>query len=338
MSKLEIKRIRGKRYIYIEDKVKVNNRSINITIYVGRFEKVDESTLLKKIDELLLKKLKKYLEYRLKKFKCDYLAENQVKEIERLRFYYQYFKEYYPDEVQRYEEIQFIRYVHGTTAIEGNTITLRQAEELLEHGITPAGKTLREIYEVINFKKLREFLGNYKGDVSERLIRKMHAIIMENILEAPGEYRKILVGIEGSNYMPPPPFEIPELVKELVEWYRKNKRKLHPFELAVLLHTKFVLIHPFVDGNGRVARALMNFVLERNGYPTLYIGLEHRERYLDAIEKAVDGDFKPIVDFMYKIYVEQHRAIMESIEKSTVIIAPERNELLRQFRKLKMKK
>ena len=112
-------------------------------------------------------------------FKCKYLTENHVKELERFKFYYQYFKEYYPD-----EEIQFVRYVHGTTAIEGDTITLRQAEELLEHGITPAGKTLREIYEIINFKKLREFLSNYK-DVSERLIKKMHAIIMGNILEAP---------------------------------------------------------------------------------------------------------------------------------------------------------
>jgi Fic family protein len=337
MPKLEIRRIRGKRYLYIKDKVKVNSRSINITIYVGRFENVDEPALVKKIDELLLKKLKIYAEYRLKKFKCNHLTENQAKELERLRFYYHHFKEYYPDEVRRYEEIQFVRYVHGTTAIEGNTITLRQVEELFEHGITPAGKTLREIYEVINFKKLREFLSNYKGDVSERLIKKMHAIIMENILEAPGEYRKILVGIEGSDYMPPPPFEIPDLVKELVEWYRKNKRKLHPFELAVLLHTKFVLIHPFVDGNGRVARALMNFVLEKNGYPTLYIGLEHRERYLDAIERAVEGDFKPIVDLMCDVYVEQHRAIMQNIETSLITVAPEKEVLLKQFKHLKKK-
>lgn len=337
MSKLEIKRIRGKRYLYIKDKVKVNDRFVNIAIYVGRFENLNESMLLKKIDELLSKKLEKYLECRLKKFKYSYLTENQVKEIERLRFYYQYFKDYYPDEVRRYEEIQFVRYVHGTTAIEGNTITLRQVEELFEHGITPAGKTLREVYEVINFKKLREFLNNYKGDISERLIKKMHAIIMENILEAPGEYRRILVGIEGSDYMPPPPFEIPELVKELVDWYHKNKRKLHPFELAILLHTKFVIVHPFVDGNGRVARALMNFVLERNGYPTLYIGLEHRERYLDAIEKAVEGNFKPIVDFMCDVYVEQHRTIMENIEKTLITVAPEKEELLRQFKRLKKK-
>jgi Fic family protein len=337
MPKLEIKRIGGKNYLYIKDKVKVNGRYVDITIYVGRFENVDESALVKKIDELLSRKLKKYVEYRIKRFKYKYLTENRAKELERLRFYYKYFKEYYPDEVRRYEEIQFVRYVHGTTAIEGNTITLRQVEELFEHGITPAGKTLREIYEVINFKKLRDFLSNYRGDVSERLIKKMHAIIMENILEAPGEYRRILVGIEGSDYMPPPPFEVPELVKELVEWYRKNKRKLHPFELAVLLHTKFVLIHPFVDGNGRVARALMNFVLEKNGYPTLYIGLEHRERYLDAIENAVEDDFKPIVDFMYDIYVEQHQTILQNIEMSLITVAPEKEELLRQFKQMKNK-
>ncbi len=98
-----------------------------------------------------------------------------------------------------------------------------------------------------------------------------------------------------------------------------------------------MLIHPFVDGIGKVARALMNFVLERNGYPTLYIDLEHRERYLDTIERAIEGDFKSIVDFMCGIYVEQHWTIMENVEKSLITVAPEKEELLKQFKHLKKK-
>ena len=295
---------------------------------------MDDTALIKKIGELQNRKLKLYLGYRLKKYHYEFLNEIQVRELEFLR----YFREFYPDEIRRYEEAQFIRYVQGTTAIEGNTITLRQAEELLEHGVTPAGKSLREVYEIVNFKELRNFLDGYRGDITERFIKRVHEIIMRNLLESAGEYRRIQVLIEKADHEPPPAFEVPELMKELVKWYKQNRKKMHPFELAVLLHTKFVTIHPFVDGNGRVARALMNFVLERNGYPTLYLGLEHRESYLDAVAEGNKENYKPIMDFIYDIYIEQHRAIIDEIEKNRVIIASEREELIKQFRLLKSKK
>jgi len=241
--------------------------------------------------------------------------------------------------MRRYEGTVFARYVQGTTAIEGSTITLRQAVELLEHNVTPAGKSLREVYEIVNFRNLRRFLENYGGDVSERLIRKMHAIIMENLVESAGEYRRIQVAIEKADYEPPPAFEVPELMKELIKWYRKNKKTMHPFELAVLLHTKFVTIHPFVDGNGRVARALMNFVLERNSYPTLYLGLEHREKYLDVVAEGNRGNYKPIIDFMCDVYIKQHKVILDEIygkiEKGEIEAFPEMEELIKQFLKSK---
>jgi Fic family protein len=87
----------------------------------------------------------------------------------------------------------------------------------------------------------------------------------------------------------------------------------HPLELAVVLHTKFVTIHPFTDGNDRLGRALLNFVLRRNGYPALYLDLGHREKYLDAVEEGNKGDCKPIVDFLYEIYLAQHCTILEEI-------------------------
>ena len=104
--------------------------------------------------------------------------------------------------------------------------------------------------------------------------------------------------IEKAEYVPPPPFEIPGLMQELIEWYRANKRKLPPLELAIILHTKIVTVHPFVDGNGRLGRALLNFVLKRNGYPTLYLGLEQREKYLDVVAEGNKVHYEPIIDFM----------------------------------------
>ena len=340
MAKLEIKRIKGRKYLYLKDRVEVNDKSIPISIYIGRLEKVTVEQFLEKLMDFQIIRLKKFTEYWMKK-KRSYLNDKNAFNLEVLHYSYRLFGEYYPDELKRYQQTVFARYVQGTTAIEGNTITLRQAEELLEHNVTPAGKSLREVYEIINFRKLRSFLEDYGGDVSERVIKKMYSIVMENLLESAGEYRRIQVLIEKAEHEPPPAFEVPELMKELVRWYRANKKSMHPFELAVLLHTKFVTIHPFVDGNGRVARALMNFVLERNGYPTLYLGLEHRESYLDAVAEGNRENYQPIVDFMYDVYMEQHRSLLreiyDRIERREIRAFPT-DELVRSFLELKKKK
>jgi Fic family protein len=168
----------------------------------------------------------------------------------------------------------------------------------------------------VNVEELEKFLAMYIGDVSERLIKKMHTIIMRNLAESSGEYRRIEEYIEKAGYVPPPPFEIPQLMHELIIWYRANKSKLHPLELAVLLHTKFVTIYPFTDGNGRLSRALLNFVLNRNGYPRLYLELEHREKYFYAVEECDKANYKSIIELLFEVYVAQHRPILgEIIEK-----------------------
>ena len=126
---------------------------------------------------------------------------------------------------------------------------------------------------------------------------------------------------------------------ELNRWYKQNRKNVHPFELAVLLHTKFVTIHPFVDGNGRVARALLNFILEKNDYPKLYLSLEDRNSYLDTVAEGNKENYQPIIDFMYNIYVNQHNIVKinedTKIHKENIKEFPEMNELLNQFLILK---
>ncbi|ADC64651.1 hypothetical protein Ferp_0477 [Ferroglobus placidus DSM 10642] len=174
MFKLEIKKIKGYRYIYIKDRVKVNDKSIPVTMYIGRLEKTTTEEFIKKLGEYQVARLKTFTDFWMKKGR-SYLDDQKTFNLEVLHYSYRLFGEYYPDELRRYEQSVFARYVQGTTAIEGNTITLRQAEELIEHNITPPGKSVREVYEIINFRKLRNFLDNYTGDVSERLIRKMQS-------------------------------------------------------------------------------------------------------------------------------------------------------------------
>jgi len=338
MVKLEIKTIKGHKYLYLRDKVKVNAKNVVISFYVGRLGKIPQERFIYKLAKFEIFKLKTYTDYRLKKHRCAFLDKKRAFDLEVLGYGYQLFKELYPDEFKRYEQAFFVRYAQGTTAIEGNTITYRQAAELLEHSTTPTGKSMREIYELLNFKDLGRFIDSYEGDISEKIIKKIHAILMQNLLESVGAYRRIHVYIEKEEYVPPPPFEIPKLMKELIEWYRANKRKLHPLELAILLHTKVVTIHPFVDGNGRVGRALLNFVLKRNGYPTLYLGLEHREKYLDAVAEGNKENYKPIIDFTNEIYLQQHNKIYDEIIKKVqngkVEVYPDHGRLIKEFRKI----
>jgi len=139
--------------------------------------------------------------------------------------------------------------------------------------------------------------------------------------------------------VPPPPFEIPGLMQELIAWYRAHKRTLHPFELALVLHTNFVSIHPFTDGNGRLGRALLNFVLSRNGYPRLYLDLSHREQYLDAVAQGNEGVYQPLVALLHEIYVEQHRTILEEIIEKILKGAtedfPEHERVMGEFNRIR---
>ncbi|MCX6690601.1 MAG: Fic family protein, partial [Methanoregula sp.] len=156
------------------------------------------------------------MDYHVGHYHAGFIDKERITALETLRYYHAGFKDLYPDESFRYVESVFVRYVQGTTAIEGNTISPQEVKELLEHDISPAGKKVSEVYEILNFVRLRDFLKTYEGDVSENLIKKMHAILMENLMRTPGDYRQIQVGIEKVDYEPPPAILVPDLMKDLI--------------------------------------------------------------------------------------------------------------------------
>lgn len=315
MVKLTLKVIKGNKYLYLRDRVKVNSKSLSVQTYVGRLENVEPQDLSTKLLDLFSSRLTRYLDYRLEHYPLTILDRNQATNLESLRYFCDLFEDLYPDESERYQDVMYVRYVQGTTAIEGNTITFREAQELLEHNISPAGKRMGEVYEVLNYIILREHLSGYTGDITETFIKKIHEILMNHILRDPGNYRNIQVDIASVDYQPLPAILVADEMQNLIRWYRQNRKTLNPFELAILFHTKFEIIHPFVDGNGRVGRALMNFILERSEYPTLYLGREHRAAYLDALVRADDGEFAPVVKTFYEFYQDQHGRIAQEVQQ-----------------------
>ena len=142
------------------------------------------------------------------------------------------------------------------------------------------------------------------SDLSQNFIKRLHEVLVDSVLEFKEDDEEFVIGgyrcdmrfIEGADFVPVPPLEIVHEMRRLISFYKRNKYKIHPIELASEFHMRFVVIHPFSDGNGRMARLLMNFVLDRSGFPMIDISVENREEYLRALDL---GDSKGLTKFIY---------------------------------------
>lgn len=178
---------------------------------------------------------------------------------------------------------------NNSNAIEGNTLTLLETKVVLE-GITVGGKSLREHLEVVNHKEailyLEDIIRN-KEPFSEWQIKNIYHLVLKGINDKyAGNYRDQQVMISGAQHLPPAPFLLKEKMNEFIEWYSTKAQELHPVERAAMVHIIFVGIHPFVDGNGRTSRLLLNLELMNNGYPPIVIKNANRLEYYSALDKA----------------------------------------------------
>ena len=212
-----------------------------------------------------------------------------------------------------------VELTYNSNAIEGNTLDLQETRAVLEDGITVGGKTLKEHLEVTNHKKAIDFVFSLvkKEKIDEMDILNLHAIILDRIdPQNAGFYRKTQVYIRGSKFIPPPPKEVPELMKKFVKLINSKKE---PVELAAEVHFQLVDIHPFTDGNGRTARLLMNLVLLRNRYPMTVILRAERKKYIDTLEIAHKGNFEPFLNFIAK-------SVERSLDIYLTMVDPEFSE------------
>lgn len=206
----------------------------------------------------------------------------------------------------RYEAFVSL-FTYDSNAIEGNTLTLDETSQLLFDGLVPA-KSLREVNEALNHKRAFDHLLAYRGDITRRLICQLHEIVVKETLpkelaSQAGRYRQVQVHIRGVAWVPAGPAAVPKDMKVLLEWYAKNKKQLNPVVAAAYFHTAFELVHPFVDGNGRVGRLLMNFILRKNGYPMINLPNRRKRDYYAALHKGqVDGDLRPFIELIMDVY------------------------------------
>jgi Fic family protein len=298
---------------------KVNGQKQNYLVFTKR----EGSKVIKKskfigngnIPKEKLERLKREFELEiLGNMASGNLSKEQILEIEKLKqIYNEKINSLSKEEFQIFTNTFFTELTYDSNAIEGSSLSLEDTNLIINEGLVPEGKTLREINEAKNHIEAIKFLESYKGDLTELFILKLHSIILKDISEKfAGRYRENPVRIFKSDVSFPDYEKVPQLVKNLVYWYKLNKSKLHPFELAIIFSMKLVSIHPFVDGNGRISRLIMNFLLKKKGYPWINIYMKQRSEYLKAVRQANDEQYKPILEFSIK-------SLRENLESFKII-------------------
>ena len=194
-----------------------------------------------------------------------------------------------PETLKSLREYYRVGLTYTSNALEGNSLTESETKVVIEDGLTIEGKPLRDHYEAVGHAKAYDYVYQIteKEGLTEEDILNLHRLFYQQIdADKAGQYRNVKVYISGSRYAVAAVSKIPGEIQKLVKWYNDNEKKLHPIELAATLHQRFVFIHPFVDGNGRVARLLMNLALLRNGFTIAIIPAILRHEYIYSLETA----------------------------------------------------
>lgn len=298
----------GKEYYYVSKNFRAGvNKWKRIKKYAG-ISKPSKDEIRRIAGEIEKEAVKKGLKKPETKFK--YLTDEQAEVIEDLKqSYTKWWKNLPKTTKEKYENDFLVRFTYNSNAIEGNTLSLRETNLILQDRVIPSDINEKEYKEVVNGEKAMDFMKKYEGKLNETFLLKIHKLLTENILKSAGNYRNHEVIIQGSNHIPPKPEKVSELMKKMFVWYNNNKNRFHPLEIAGLIHTKFVRIHPFTDGNGRTARIIMNFLLFKNNYPMFLIENTKRKQYYEALEESDAGNDKPFIELLFNNIIQQHKRV-----------------------------
>jgi Fic family protein len=233
--------------------------------------------------------------------------------------------------VARLKKQMMIEYTYNSNAIEGNTLTLRETQLVIEEGITVGGKSVTETLEAKNHPEAIEFverLVDAKSELTEDVMLQLHKLIMSNITEDAGYYRTMGVRITGATFMPPPSSKVKPRIDELLKWLRENPDELTPIELAAVFHHRFVQIHPFSEGNGRTARLLMNALLMKNGYPFIStVPKLDRPKYLRTLMEADLGNASSFVNFVARCVERALDMYLDALEEPKILTLAEASQI-----------
>ncbi len=290
---VEIKEIKKgtKKYYYLVHSFRKGKKINKKQIYLGDF-------------------IPKDIETKKKDFMQEFYKEKFLGDLDKIKKNFnEEYKSFPKSAKEKSKETFATRFIYNTQRIEGSTLTLKETAGLLEEGITPSLKPIRDVKEAEAHKRIFFKMLEYKKDLSRQSILEWHReLLKETKLDIAGKIRNHKVEISQSKFKPPMHIELEFLLKEFFDWYKKYKSKIHPVELAALVHLKFVTIHPFTDGNGRISRLMMNFVLKKNKFPLLDIPYTKRNSYYNALERSqLKKEDNIFIQWFFRRYLQEYQ-------------------------------
>lgn len=290
MVRVRKKTLRGKTYYYLEHSVRSGSQVQKKELYLGT-------------------KIPSNIEKMKREFLDEIYHQKWFVDIEKIKQNYSKNQRLMPKSVRDKEVETFaINFTYDTQRIEGSTLTRKETADLLERGIAPNNKPMRDVQEAEAHKDLFFEILKSKKDLTLQMVLEWHwKLFNKTKVEMAGKIRKYQVAIRGSKFMPPLPVEVQPMLTEFFQWYNKGKNKIHPVELAAIAHLKFVTIHPFGDGNGRISRLIMNFILNRKKYPMFDISYAGRSSYYNALERSqMKNQERIFLQWVVKRYIREY--------------------------------
>lgn len=323
MSRIVKRKVKGKIYYYLEESIKKDTKWVKESVYLGR--DLPENKKLEKIYEKFETNLRKRNILGITPPYTEFMTRNSAAKLEVATN----MKISFLASLSSKKRIEFIKrekitFITDSNAIEGSNLDYwlterilsdqKRIEQLQKRGMTITNMD-REEQEAINLNRcldLYQKLLEHKKELTNEIILQLHCILLSKIdgyEKYCGVWRSVNVRIRGSDHVFPHHSEVPNLMKELLDWYSNNKRLIHPVELAAKFHTKFTTIHPFADGNGRMARLLMNYILQINNFPFTNIPLRKRSKYMRTQEAGNNDNQKPFVLFLSLEIIKQNKTL-----------------------------
>jgi len=301
------KKVKGKVYRYAVKSIRLpSGDAASLEI---RYKDQSKKEIVKIFDE---KEKKENLKYALKKFKTNHIfSANEFQKIENIKVNYRkIIKKLSKTSLKDLFDRFTANFTYESNAIEGNSLTLKDVVMVMFENASIKGKDLREIYDARNSREVVELIIKNRFSVSHEDIIKMHKILVRDMGIQEG-YKIVPNVILGSKIKTSSPEKVKKDMNDLIEWYNRNKDKIHPIELAALFHGRFEQIHPFEDGNGRVGRFLINVILINHKYPPLIIRKTQRIAYMKALEDFDNKHPETIERFILEKFKKTYKKFFE---------------------------
>lgn len=300
MVNVEKIKVKGRTYYKLAHTIRKGNRITHRSKYIGK--QLPSKSRIRQLKAEFLDEMQKG-RYR-------YLSQDDVKNVEKTKSdYNREIKSLSNLERENHFKEFIIRFTYDSSKLSGIAVTLRQTSLILKDDIMPKDiKSLRTVKELENHEKGILAITKYKGPLNPRFMKKLHLILFLDVDDSiAGKLRSELkrdVRLAATPYVPPKWQEIGKEMTNFFKWYKAENKKFHPLELAALVHLKVISLQPFVDGNSRLSRLLMNWILWKKKYPLIDISIEDLENYYNALDKyQIEKNEKPFVDYIKKKYL-----------------------------------